>query len=84
MNFRSIRLALGAVVAIAGIAAPAAYAAEISLLSGGAVEPGLKPALAAFEAATGHVVRVTFRPAGRVASSAAQMMFDRAGIDPAP
>ena len=49
------------------LAAPLAPAAEISLLSGGAVEPGLKPALAAFESATGHAVRVTFNPAPQIA-----------------
>ena len=49
-----LRLVL--VLALALIA-PVSRAAEITLLSGGAVEPGLKPVLAAFQAATGHSVR---------------------------
>ena len=48
--------------------ARAAPAAEVTLLSGGAVEPGLKPVLAAFQAATGHTVRVTFNAAPQIAS----------------
>src|SRR5512133_85036 len=48
------------------IAAPFAQAAEIALLSGGAVEPGLKPVLAAFQAATGHIVKVTFNAAPQI------------------
>lgn len=48
------------------IAAPFAHAAEIALLSGGAVEPGLKPVLAAFQAATGHTVKVTFNAAPQI------------------
>ncbi|MEP7058861.1 MAG: substrate-binding domain-containing protein [Caldimonas sp.] len=48
--------------------AQAAGAAEIALLSGGAVEPGLKPVVAAFEAATGHTVRITFNAAPQIAS----------------
>lgn len=38
----------------------AALAAEISVLSGGAIEPGLKAAAAAFQKETGHVVKITF------------------------
>ena len=38
-----------------------AAAAEVSLLSAGAIEPGLRPALAAFEKASGHV-GVAVRP----------------------
>ncbi len=37
-----------------------AQAAEITVLSGGAVEPGLKAAAAAFEKETGHKVEITF------------------------
>ncbi|MFN7086112.1 MAG: extracellular solute-binding protein [Burkholderiales bacterium] len=37
-----------------------AFAAEITVLSGGAVEPGLKAAVAAFEKQSGHRVSVTF------------------------
>lgn len=38
----------------------AAHAAEITVMSGGAVEPGLKAAAAAFEKETGHTVKITF------------------------
>ena len=37
-----------------------AAAAEISVLSGGAIEPGLHAAAAAFEKKTGHHVKITF------------------------
>ena len=44
----------------------AACAAEITVLSGGAVEAGLKPAIAAFEKETGHRVAVTFNTAPQI------------------
>lgn len=37
-----------------------AHAAEITVLSGGAIEPGLHAAAAAFEKQTGHTVKITF------------------------
>lgn len=37
-----------------------AHAAEITVISGGAIEPGLKAAAAAFEKQTGHKVNITF------------------------
>ncbi|MBY0271575.1 MAG: substrate-binding domain-containing protein [Burkholderiales bacterium] len=40
--------------------ATAANAAEITVISGGAIEPGLKAAAAAFEKQTGHKVSITF------------------------
>ena len=40
--------------------ATAAQAAEITVLSGGAVEPGLHAAAAVFEKASGHKVKITF------------------------
>ena len=46
--------------------AQAALAAEISVLSAGAVEPGLRPALAAFETASGHRVTLTFATAPQI------------------
>ena len=61
----SIRFRLVLVLAIV-LAAPFARAAEITVLSGGAVEPGLKPVLAAFQAATGHTVRLTFNAAPQI------------------
>jgi molybdate transport system substrate-binding protein len=36
------------------------HSAEITVLSGGAIEPGLKAAAAAFEKASGHLVKITF------------------------
>jgi len=36
------------------------HAAEITVLSGGAVEPGLNAAAAAFQKATGHAVKITY------------------------
>jgi molybdate transport system substrate-binding protein len=38
-------------------------AAELQVLSAGAIEPGLKAAVAAFEKQTGHTVRITFNTA---------------------
>ena len=38
-------------------------AVELTLLSAGAVEPGIRPALLAFERASGHVVKIDFAPA---------------------
>ena len=49
-------LALAMVVAVT----VAAQAAEITVLSGGAIEPGLKAAAAAFQKETGHSVKITF------------------------
>jgi len=40
--------------------AQAALAAEITVLSGGAVEPGLNTAAAAFQKETGHLVKITY------------------------
>lgn len=40
-----------------------ALAADITVLSAGAIEPGLKAAAAAFDAQTGHVTRITFNTA---------------------
>ncbi len=49
------------VAALAGLVlGVAAQAAEITVLSGGAIEPGLKAAAAAFEKQTGHQVKITF------------------------
>ena len=52
------------VALVAGmLCAHAAVAAEITVLSGGAIEPGLKAAVAAFQKETGHTVKVTFNTA---------------------
>ena len=39
------------------------HALELRVLSAGAVEPGMRPALAAFERDSGHAVRLTFAAA---------------------
>ncbi len=50
-------------VVIAGLSlmlSAAAHGAEITVLSGGAIEPGLKAATAAFQKESGHSVKITF------------------------
>ncbi|HEX4234675.1 MAG TPA: substrate-binding domain-containing protein [Caldimonas sp.] len=47
---------------LAAIALPL-HAVELRVLSAGAVEPGVKPALAAFERASGHTVAISFAAA---------------------
>jgi len=66
MKARGLVAALA--LAIGGVAAPVARAAEVRLLSAGAVELGLTPALAAFERDSGHVVRVEFAAAPALAA----------------
>ncbi|MGZ5239147.1 MAG: substrate-binding domain-containing protein [Caldimonas sp.] len=51
----------------AGLAAAGAQAAELRMLSAGAVELGLTPALAAFQRETGHTVQVSFAAAPAIA-----------------
>jgi molybdate transport system substrate-binding protein len=48
------------------IAMPAAAAANLMVLSAGAVEPGLRMAIAAYEKETGHKVQVTFNTAPQI------------------
>ena len=50
------KVVTGLLIALSGMA----HAAEITVLSGGAVEPGLNAAAAAFQKATGHAVKVTY------------------------
>ena len=55
----------------------AAIAAEIAVLSGGAIEPGLHAAAHAFEKQTGHHVKITFNTAPQIAKRvAAGDVFD--------
>jgi molybdate transport system substrate-binding protein len=62
--------------ALAFAATSTAHAADVMVLSAGAVEPGLKPVLAAFERDSGHRVTLSFATAPqireRVASGAVQ------------
>ena len=53
----SIRAVVAGLALALGVAA---NAAEITVISGGAIEPGLKAAAAAFEKQTGHKVNITF------------------------
>jgi molybdate transport system substrate-binding protein len=62
MNRRA--LSIGAALLLCG--AQAALAAQISVLSAGAIEPGIRPALAAFEKASGHSVTLTFATAPQI------------------
>jgi len=57
-------LALGALMMLCG--AQAALAAQVTVLSAGAIEPGIRPALAAFEQASGHSVSLTFATAPQI------------------
>jgi molybdate transport system substrate-binding protein len=45
---------------------PSIEAAHLSVLSGGAIEPGLRYAAGAFEKATGHTVQITFNTAPQI------------------
>ncbi len=49
-----------AITALSFLLAGVAHAVEITVLSGGAIEPGLKAAAAAFEKQSPHTVRITF------------------------
>ena len=70
-------------------AAGAATALEVHVLSAGAVEPGMRPALAAFEKASGHVVRLAFaaapelRAALRAAPAADVIVAPQGALDEA-
>lgn len=55
------RLCVGALMATS--LASGSYAADIAVLSAGAVEPGIKAAAVAFEKQTGHGVKITFNTA---------------------
>jgi molybdate transport system substrate-binding protein len=57
---RACRVTAGLLVLAAGATA---QAAELQVLSAGAIEPGLKAATAAFEKETGHSVKITFNTA---------------------
>ena len=55
---------LGAVMALATISI--AVAAEIKVLSAGALEPGMKAAAAEFQKSSGHAVKLTFNTAPQI------------------
>jgi molybdate transport system substrate-binding protein len=62
------RTALLALLAGAGLAliAPAARADQVRVLSAGAIEPGIRPAIAAFEQRSGHRVTLAFATAPQI------------------
>jgi molybdate transport system substrate-binding protein len=64
---KTIGILLSAAVAAgSGLGAPAVRAADLAVLSAGAVEPGIRPALAAFEAASGNRISITFAAAPQI------------------
>jgi molybdate transport system substrate-binding protein len=71
MNARLARTSAAVAAACALSAAPAA-AADLALLSAGAVEPGIKQVVAAFQAASGDRVRITFAAAPQIAERLAR------------
>lgn len=62
------RAGFAALSLAASLAAPGAGAAELKMLSAGAVELGLVPALAVFQRDTGHTVRVDYAAAPALAA----------------
>lgn len=64
--------------AVTGFAPCVAIAADITVLSGGAVEPGLHAALSQFEKSTGHHVKITFNTAlttsGKASAAARELV----------
>ncbi len=81
------RRLLGRCAALALVAcALPVHAVELSMLSAGAVEPGIRPALAAFERASGHSVRLAFaaapalRAAVRAPTPAADVVILTQGV----
>ena len=61
-GFSTLRRLCSGVLMAASLAS-AAYAADIAVLSAGAIEPGIKAAATAFEKQTGHSVKITFNTA---------------------
>ncbi len=60
------RRVLWSSVVLLACCAQAALAAQVTVLSAGAIEPGIRPALAAFEKASGHRVVLTFATAPQI------------------
>ena len=65
------RAAVGASFALGLVCVLPAQALELRVLSAGAVEPGMRPALAAFERASGHMTRLAFAAAPALRSAVA-------------
>ena len=60
---KSVSSLTAAAVAALALCTTTAWSAEISVLSAGAIEPGIKAAAGAFEKQTGHSVKITFNTA---------------------
>ena len=56
-------LSFAAALTVMAFCTSTAFAAEIAVLSAGAIEPGLKAAAAAFDKQTGHTTKITFNTA---------------------
>jgi molybdate transport system substrate-binding protein len=63
MNFVSRFGQMAACAVLVASFGGAALADELQVLSAGAIEPGLKAAVAAFEKQTGHIAKITFNTA---------------------
>ena len=62
IRFSTFRIGFSGALIAASLASTAT-AADIAVLSAGAIEPGIKAAAAAFEKQTGHSVKITFNTA---------------------
>jgi molybdate transport system substrate-binding protein len=62
IRFSTLRIAFAGALAATSLAS-AAVAADIAVLSAGAIEPGIKAAATAFEKQTGHSIKITFNTA---------------------
>ena len=62
-KYLSISFSAAAAMAVLALCGSTAFAADIAVLSAGAIEPGLKAAAAAFDKQTGHTTKITFNTA---------------------
>ncbi len=62
----NLKTTIAVLAALLCLGPAAAAAAELRVLSAGAVEPGLRPVLAAFEKASGHTVLLSFATAPQI------------------
>ena len=62
-KYLSISFSAAAAMAVPASCGSTAIAADIAVLSAGAIEPGLKAAADAFDQQTGHTTKITFNTA---------------------
>lgn len=62
-KYLSISFSAVAALAVIALCGGAAFAADIAVLSAGAIEPGIKAAAAAFDKQTGHTTKITINTA---------------------